>query len=181
VRNSILDSWHERELAVAMSIADQSDLLDLAILPDRSQRALVARYTCKGLVRDGDGQISPAEEFVVGIRIPSDYLQRANTFEILAWLAPLEIWHPNIRPPYLCIGFLSPGMSLVDILYQIFEIITYHKVSPGDYLNEDAAAWARTTDAQRLFPIDTRPLKRPLLQTASALATHEPVTTEAKA
>ena len=174
MHNPILESWYLRELAAAMNLADQSDLLELAILPDRSQRALMARYTCNGLVRDGDGQVSLADEFVAGIRIPSDYLQRANTFEILAWLAPLEIWHPNILPPYLCIGLLSPGMSLVDILYQIFEIITYRKVSPGDNLNKDAAAWARTPDAQRMFPIDTRPLKRPLLQTPSAQAMHEP-------
>ncbi len=168
--NAILESWYERELCAAKDLADQSDLLDLALCPDQSQRALLVRYTCKGLVRDLDGRISNAEESVVGIRIPDHYLRQANTFEILAWLSPLEIWHPNIRPPYLCIGHLSPGMSLVDILYQIFEIITYHKVSPGDYLNDEAAAWARTPDARRLFPVDPRPLKRPRLPTSKPMA-----------
>ena len=51
-------------------------------------------------------------------------------------------------------------MSLVDILYQMFEIITYTKYTPreDDSLNKACCSWAR--DNQYRFPIDRRPLKR---------------------
>ena len=51
-------------------------------------------------------------------------------------------------------------MGLVEILYQIFEIITYGKVTmnEADALNKDACRWARRHT--QLFPIDKRPLKR---------------------
>ena len=52
----------------------------------------------------------------------------------------------------------APGTSLVEIIYQIFEILTYVKVNTKDPLNKDACSWAR--EHQSEFPIDRRPLKR---------------------
>ena len=90
-----------------------------------------------------------------------NYLRRANPFEMLRLFTP-HVWHPNIssEAPFLCIGRLSPGMALVDILYQIFDILTYRKYNPleHDALNPAACAWARAN--QHRFPIDPRPLKR---------------------
>jgi hypothetical protein len=50
-------------------------------------------------------------------------------------------------------------MSLVDLLFQCFEVITYQKVTmrEDDALNHAACAWAR--EHQQRFPIDRRPLK----------------------
>jgi hypothetical protein len=79
-------------------------------------------------------------------------------------LYPSRPYHPNIAPaeelPLICIGRMSPGMSLVEILYQIHEIINYTKVTmrEADALNKPACRWAR--QHSHLFPIDRRPLKR---------------------
>jgi hypothetical protein len=58
------------------------------------------------------------------------------------------------------VGRLVPGTSLVDLLYQVHEIVTYQKVTmrEDDALNPAACGWARTH--QHLFPIDRRPLRR---------------------
>ena len=48
----------------------------------------------------------------------------------------------------------------MDLIYQVFEIITYHKVTmtEKDALNWEACAWARQHKDR--FPIDSRPLRR---------------------
>ena len=99
---------------------------------------------------------------MVGIGFHDGYLRAADPCRVLTWLWPRNVFHPNIsdRAPFICVGHLVPGTSLVDILYQCFEIITYHKVTmrEDDALNKDACAWARQN--QHRFPIDPRPLKR---------------------
>ena len=82
--------------------------------------------------------------------------------QLLTWFGPPNVFHPNIsdRGPFICVGRLSPGTSLVDIIYQVFEIVTYSKVTmrEDDSLNKAACAWARQNKFR--FPIDKRPLKR---------------------
>ena len=78
--------------------------------------------------------------------------------------AAAEVFHPNIKAPFICVGKLSPGTLLVDILYQCFEIISYNKVTmrEDDALNGAACAWARSN--QHRFPVDPRALKRRSLE-----------------
>ena len=66
-----------------------------------------------------------------------------------------------IRAGAICIGRLEPGTSLVDILYQVFEIIVYRKFNAREYdcLNKAACTWARNNQGR--FPTDPRSLKRP--------------------
>jgi hypothetical protein len=96
----------------------------------------------------------------VGIFFPDDYLRHSDPYQILMWLGPQHVWHPNIgnHAPLVCLGRLGPGTRLTDILYQLFEIITYQRFATNDVLNHDAAAWARQN--QDRFPVDRRPLKR---------------------
>jgi ubiquitin-protein ligase len=72
------------------------------------------------------------------------------------------VWHPNVsmEVPLICIGRLTPGTGLVDVLYQVYEILTWHKFNPreNDSLNKTACAWARQNQSR--FPVDHRPLKR---------------------
>ncbi|MCZ6695710.1 MAG: hypothetical protein O7A63_04125, partial [Acidobacteria bacterium] len=58
-------------------------------------------------------------------------------------------------------GWLKPGTSLVDLLMQCFEIITYNNFNTVEKnaLNSEACCWARQN--RKDLPIDTRPLKRP--------------------
>ncbi len=156
----ILTRWWEKNWPDASRLAGESDLVRVESLHDRAPRHLVARFSCKGLVREADRRVVEADHFEVGIWIPPDYQIRADTRQVFTVLWPLNVWHPNILGPFLCAGHLHPGMSIVDLLYQVYEILTYHNFAPNDALNPDAAAWARQPDNRARFPIDRRPLKR---------------------
>jgi hypothetical protein len=153
--DAVFETFLARQLKLGMELARQSDLLDL--LPIRSDR-YVAEFHCKGLIRDATGVITEASKFHVAFWFPSYYLRRAEPLEIVTWLHPFNVWHPNIRPPLVCLGRISPGAELEDLIYQVFEVITYCNWASHDALNPEAAQWARNN--QHRLPIDRRPLKR---------------------
>ena len=154
----------ERQLEEGLELAASSDLLTLHV-PPMAPPNVVAEFRCTGLIRDADGEIREWSDFHVGIWFPSDYLRRADPFEMLRLFTP-HLWHPNVsrEAPFICVGRLTPGTTLVDILYQVFDILTYQKYNPreNDALNPAACAWARAN--QHRFPIDRRPMKRRTLQ-----------------
>jgi hypothetical protein len=157
----IFESFLARQHEEGMALASESDLLDLVPRGAPADRYL-ARFTCRGLVRQPPHSGVEFERFEVGIRFGLDYLRLADPFRVLTWLGPREIWHPNIAAtaPVICVGRLAPGTSLVDILYQVFEIITWNKVTmrEDDALNREACQWARRNSHR--FRVDRRPLKR---------------------
>jgi hypothetical protein len=158
--DAIYRRFMERQLAEGMALASTSDVLRLHV-PSTVPPHFVAEYLCKGLIRDAAGEIREASQFEVGIWFPPDYLRRAEPFEMLRLFTP-GVWHPNVSHelPLICIGRLAPGTPLVDILYQVYDILTFQKYNPreDDSLNKIACAWARAN--QHRFPIDRRPLKR---------------------
>ena len=160
--DKIYEGFLRRQEEQGMALAADSDRLDLLPGPGEPPDAYIAKFHCKGFVRPALSAVTIAEHFLVAIKFPADYLRRAEPFDVLRWVSPREVFHPNIsdKAPFICIGRLAPGTSLVDILYQCFEIITYNKVTmrEDDALNHEACAWARSN--QHRFPIDTRPLKR---------------------
>jgi hypothetical protein len=161
VRDPIFEQFFRRQCEEGLALAAESDLLELTVCPV-APPSFVATYRCRGLVRLDDGRIEQANFFQAGIWFPPDYLRRVDPFQILRWFGPANVWHPNISDtwPLICVGRLTPGTPLVDLLYQIFEIITYVKVTPreDDSLNKACCAWARAN--QHRFPVDRRPLKR---------------------
>jgi len=160
--DKIFEAFLKRQHEEGTALAESSDLLDLYPVGGDPPDRYVAQFRCKGLTRTADFEVAESDVFEVGIWFPSDYLRRADPFQVLTWLGPWNVFHPNIsdKAPFICIGKLAPNTSLVDILYQCFEIITYNKVTmrEDDALNADACRWSR--DNQRRFPIDRRPLKR---------------------
>ncbi len=174
IDDPVYERFLRRQLEEGMELAGSSDLLSLHVPPIAPPHFL-AEFRCKSfgleweLRRMADGsyekvpKIAEAEHFQLGVWFPPDYLRRADPFEMLR-LTP-RVWHPNVSPdlPLICIGRLNPGMRLVDILYQVFDILTYHKYNPreNDSLNKPACAWARAN--QDRFPTDRRPLKRRVL------------------
>ena len=118
------------------------------------------RFDAKGLVRHGASEPQEATSFTVGLYFHDGYLRRTNPGRVLTWLSPVEVFHPNIAAPFICIGPVAPGTGLVDLLYRVYEVITFGSVSPreNDALNPAACAWARRN--RRLFPLDPRPLRR---------------------
>jgi hypothetical protein len=156
----------EHQYREAMAFAAESDLLDLEPLPGSPPSRYLAHFTCTGLVHAGS-DIVEWNHFVVGIWFPSVYLRRVNPVQVVSWLAPNEIWHPNIGGsprPHICLGTIRPGSSLVDLLIQCWELITYHQctMDENDALNWDACRWARHNTHR--FPVDKRPLKRRALE-----------------
>jgi hypothetical protein len=158
----VFDAFLRRQYEEGMALARESDLLHLEALGTEPCQHFVAEFRCKGLVRTPAGEVIEADRFLIGIWFPSDYLRQAQPAQVLTWLGPRQVFHPNIAEgaPFICVGRLVPGTTLVDLLYQCFEIITYKKVTmrEDDALNRAACAWAR--DHQDRFPIDARPLKR---------------------
>jgi hypothetical protein len=142
-----------------LRLAEASDVVDL--LPLLPQKFVVG-FNCLGFVRAADGAVGVADRHEVGIYFPEDYLRRANFLEVLTWLGPVHAYHPNIHGPAMkiCPGPLAPGTPLVDLIYQIFEVITCYRVNMREYdcLNPAACPWARVN--QHRFPVDRRPLKR---------------------
>ena len=155
----ILDGFLREQRRAGMALAEASDILSLLPGPGDPPDRYIAVFQCKGLVRTGERIEVSGGPFAVGIHFPADYCRRVDPRAVIQWLDPHNAWNPHVFPPLVCLGRLVPGTSLVDILFQAFEVISYHKMKLDDSLNHDAAAWARTQDQFR-FPIDTRPLKR---------------------
>jgi hypothetical protein len=158
IPDPIFRAFLERQAEEGRALAQASDILDLDCLP--TGQHFLAHYACRGLVKGNDNVVREAEGFRVCVFIGADYLRTVNPFETLTLLGPLNTYHPNVGAPFICVGRIAPGMPLADLLYQVYEILSYQKLTPreDDALNREACRWAR--DNQARFPIDRRPLKR---------------------
>lgn len=160
----IWDSWVGESTRAALSLAADSNRFDLEVVDPQHQ---IARFHCRGLVQQPGGEIVEADEFAVGIWIADDYLRRTDPMRVLTWLEPDSMWHPNRKGPLCCIGRITPGTSLLDIVHRVYMVITYQEVMPDerDALNLPACAWARAN--LHRFPVDDRPIKRRSLESVA--------------
>jgi hypothetical protein len=158
--DKVFEGFLTRQHEAGCALAASSDILKLQPLGGPASQHYLAEFHCRGLVQNCDGQIAEWNRFAVGIFFPPDYLRRAVIPEVLTWLEPRHVHHPNILPPVICVGRLEPGTELVDLLYQIFEVIAYRKFNcrENDALNKRACPWVRNNLSR--FPVDSRPLKR---------------------
>ena len=158
--DNVRQSFLRRQYEDAMSLAAESDILDLLPVAGTPPDRYIARFRAMGLVRTDKGDIVEADRFDVGIWLPEDYLRRAESAQVFTYIGPSRApWHPNIRPPFICLH-LTPGMPLVDLLYSCFELWTWNLFYTGDDgLNGEASQWARHQSPDR-FPTDRRPLRR---------------------
>jgi hypothetical protein len=154
----VFKNFLETQHREASALAAVSDILQLDTEPANPPQKYVARFKCRGLVRTVRGAIEEATQFDVGIWLPDNYLRAADAKQVVTLLRPWSIWHPNINGPFICPGHLTGGTALVDILFQVYEIITYQKWAAHDGMNPAACEWARNN--QERFPVDRRPLKR---------------------
>ena len=165
----IFEIFLNRQLEEGLELAATSDIVDLLPVDGPPPQHYIADFHCRGLVRSKEGAIREWDRFTVGIYFPADYLRAVDPFSILRWFGPptrehpdIFAWHPNIsnRAPFICVGKIAPGMSLTDLLHQLYEIISYQRYTPNEFdsLNKDWCSWTRTNAG--LFPIDSRPLKR---------------------
>jgi hypothetical protein len=158
----ILAAFLDGQYEAGLRLAAESDILDLTPIGPPPVQRYVARFDCRTLVREVAGHVRPSRGFAVGLHLSSHYLRRVEPETLAAWLFPATVFLPNVRAPFLCLGRIAPGTPLVELLYQVFDIgrganLT---VREDDALDRDACAWARPRLTQ--FPLDERPLKRPL-------------------
>ncbi len=155
----VLRAFLERQYETGMALTASSDLVKIAPIGAAPVQQYLLRFSCNGLVKNGT-RVVEGNRFDVGIWFPCDYLRRADMAEVVTLVWPPNLFHPNVRYPFICVGRVGPGTTLVDLAYQLFEIITYHKVTmtERDALNWDACTWAR--QHRDRFPIDARPLRR---------------------
>ena len=156
----VLTAFLARQREEGMALAAASDRLKLVPVDGALGQRYLADFRCTGLIQTESGQIAEADRFVLGIWFPDNYLREADPGHVLTWLEPRRIFHPNVSPPFICVGRLTPGTPIVDLVYRCFEIVTYNKVTmrEDDALNREACGWARRN--QHRFPVDRRPLKR---------------------
>jgi hypothetical protein len=111
-------------------------------------RTLV-RYQRETLVKSRTGVIGLAGPVVVGIRYRERYLSEApHPLEIATILAPLGVHHPNCsRTGFVCLGHPTPGLSMEQILHQIWAALTFNmrtiNIRRGEVLNREAAQFVR--------------------------------------
>ncbi|MFQ5653990.1 MAG: hypothetical protein ACE5GW_04585 [Planctomycetota bacterium] len=150
-----------REHEEAMALAAECDLLDLELLGDPDvPRRYLARFAHDCLVRDRrNGEIGTAHGFSVGFYLPPDYQEHVVVPQIVTWLEPENAFHANIRWPFICVGDVRPGTSLVSLILQVHEIGTaqIYTANLDDCLNPVACAWMQKHPDR--LPTDRRALK----------------------
>ena len=148
-------NWqHAKELASA------SDMVELMPLGSAPPRVVLARFHAGCYIKTPSG-IRVRKGFTVGYRFPEQYLSSSHVMplEVLQFLEPANVFHPNIRPPGICLGLaLKPGTELRELLFRVYELVTYQRRSnPADPLNPEACQWVRSNWPVK--PADARPLK----------------------
>lgn len=98
---------------------------------------------------DAAGNAAPLDEHVVEIVLPVGYPKQSPRCTMRT-----PIWHPNIGD-YVCIGdYWSAGVTLVDIIAHIGDMIQYKTYNLSSPVDKTAAAWAELNT--RSFPVGTR-------------------------
>jgi hypothetical protein len=157
VIDGILRGWLSDVAAAALALATTSDILELQQV---ALNRFVATYASRTLACEPDGQPYEVLGFRVGFYFDPGYLREVDPQYLISVLEPNRIFHPNGLGPFLCIGPVVPGTSLVQLLYRVYDVLTYNNFTPSerDALNPLACSWARRH--QFRFPLESRPLKR---------------------
>jgi hypothetical protein len=166
VTDPILENFLATQLREGMALCAESDIAELVPVLGAPPRRYLLHLRCRGLAGSAD-QLRDVDHFTFGLQLGDDYLRTVNPIQVLTLLDPTDCFHPNIAPGghpmippgVVCPGRIHPGMPLVNLIYQAYEIVTFNRWSSHDGLNAEACAWARNN--QTRFPLDPRPLRRP--------------------
>lgn len=159
--DKVFETWLQRQHADALALGAASDVVSLAAETGPSPpRRFIAHFDSPTMVRH-DAEAMRANGFVVLFQFPPDYLRVvSDPAQVISLIGPRTLFHPNVAPPFICIGAMPPGTGLCELIYQVHEILTFHKFTPREdnALNRDACAWAR--HHMHLFPLSSAPLRR---------------------
>ncbi len=98
---------------------------------------------------DGIVEYVTRGNIVIGIFFPFDYLRSTDrwmSLQLISLLAPATFFHPNVKAPVLCPGSqLTPGMSLTDLIWHTYDILTYRNMNTDerDALDPEACRYFR--------------------------------------
>jgi len=154
--DTIRASWLKTQYVEAMTFAQRSDILSLVPVAGDPPNKYIAKFDCTGLAETEAG-VTVINQHLVGIYFPEEYQRTVcDPGQVLTWLEPRNEFHPNINAPLCCVGPIPPGMSLLNLLHQLFAMITWQKFTPreNNALNKAACSWARA-NLDRL-PVDPR-------------------------
>jgi len=107
-------------------------------------------YKVSGLMWDDTvADARPIHEHIVDIYLPFGYPKKQPNCTMRT-----PTWHPNIGD-YVCIGdYWSAGVTLVDIIAHIGDMLQYKTYNLHSPVNKAAAAWA--TGRTKSFPVGNR-------------------------
>ena len=112
-------------------------------------------YRVNGLMWDESARdAKPLTEHVVDIYLPLGYPKQSPRCTMRT-----PVWHPNIGD-YVCIGdFWSAGVTLVDIIAHMGDMIQYKSYNLRSPVNKAAAQWAQRNT--KSFPVGNRSVLPP--------------------
>lgn len=162
----IFESFYAQQCREAKAMeALNPDLLRIKSVPPDG---FLVQILCKGLLRAPGGTVEEAPAFVVGLRLPADYLRDApNPVGIASIIAPNFPHHPNVHAAsgQMCLGHLRAATPVTDIIIQVTEILTWVNFATHDVLSPEAAQWARNHLDR--FPLERRAIHLPPISAAS--------------
>jgi len=113
------------------------------------------RYRIKGLEQKPQGEIVEKNEHLVEVTLLRAYPHQPPVCRMLD-----PVFHPNIAPHVICIGDnWAAGESLVQIVFQIGQMIAYQSYNIKSPLNGEAARW--TEENLESLPLDNSSLTVP--------------------
>lgn len=127
-----------------------SEFVEVKVVAGEPPNSYRVTYHVNGLAWDeAAGNAVPVSEHVVDIYLPIGYPRQQPNCTMRT-----RVWHPNIGD-YICIGdYWSAGVTLVDIIAHIGEMLQYKSYNLRSPVNKAAAAWA--AGRTKSFPIGTR-------------------------
>lgn len=155
----VFKSFLETSMEGAQNLTRESDRVSILPFPPFPSSRYLVMFECDSLAGHPASDLRNPERISAEIHFPPHYLRELRTEEVVTLISPGDLWHSNVRAPFVCVGDMAPGTPLVDIVTQLFEIFTYQNVNLTEGFNREAAEWARSRVDQ--FPIDSRPLRRP--------------------
>jgi hypothetical protein len=162
VTDPILADFLRGQLVQGMKLGAQSDVATVIPIFGNPPQQYVIEFRCKGLRKDERGAIVESNgPWGFGVNFPANYLRGGfHAANVIAYLGPVtNPFHPNQKGQFVCLDVL-PAMPLTDIIYSLYELVTWSLLSTHDEgLNHEASQWYRNQNPAR-FPVDRRPLKR---------------------
>ena len=162
----IFASFLEQQVREATAMADLNP--SLMRVEFVAPGGFLLHLSCRGLVKRPGGEVEEASAFVVGLRLPANYLREApNPVSIACVLGPHFCFHPNIHAAsgQICLGHLRAACPVTDLVIQVVEILTWVNFATHDVLSPEAGQWARNNLGR--FPLERRPIHLPPVLAAS--------------